>query len=172
MSSVVSKSRKLTKPFRNGGGVWLYASVLIAALVMVPMVALIWQAAQGSDGLWSHLLAYVLPHALGQSAILMAGVGVLVAAIGTASAWLVTAYEFRGRRFLEWALLLPLAVPTYIVAYAYLDLLHPLGPVQSALRDLLGYDSPRQFRLPAIRSMPGAIILLSLVLYPYVYLPT
>lgn len=172
MSSVVSKSRKLTKPFRNGGGVWLYASVLIAALVMVPMVALIWQAAQGSDGLWSHLLAYVLPHALGQSAILMAGVGVLVAAIGTASAWLVTAYEFRGRRFLEWALLLPLAVPTYIVAYAYLDLLHPLGPVQSALRDLLGYDSPRQFRLPDIRSMPGAIILLSLVLYPYVYLPT
>ncbi|NHF74338.1 ABC transporter permease [Paracoccus xiamenensis] len=154
------------------GAGWVVASAVIAALVLAPVGALIWQAAQGSEGLWQHLAAYVLPHALGQTAMLMGGVGLLVVLIGTGTAWLVTAYDFPGRRVLEWALLLPLAVPTYIVAYAYLDLLHPLGPVQSLVRDLLGYDSPREFRLPDIRSMTGAILLLGLVLYPYVYLPT
>lgn len=156
---------------RPRGGAWILASVLIAALTLVPILALGWQAAQGSDGLWSHLSRHVLPHALGQTLILMAGVGFLTAAIGTGIAWLVTAYDFPGRRSLEWALLLPLAVPTYIIAYAYLDMLHPLGPFQSAIRAVLGFDSPRDFRLPDIRSMTGAILLLGLVLYPYVYLP-
>lgn len=155
-----------------GAWAWIAASLLVAALVLVPVLALLWQAAQGSEGLWSHLARYVLPHALGQTAILMGGVGVLTAAIGTSAAWLVTAHDFPGRRVLEWALLLPLAVPTYIVAYAYLDLLHPLGPFQTLVRAALGHDSPRAFRLPDIRSMTGAILLLSLVLYPYVYLPT
>lgn len=155
-----------------GGGAWIAASLLVAGLVLIPVLALLWQAAQGSEGLWSHLSQHVLPHALGQTGILMGGVGVLTAVIGTSAAWLVTAYDFPGRRVLEWALLLPLAVPTYIVAYAYLDLLHPLGPFQTLVRAILGYDSPRQFRLPDIRSMSGAILLLSLVLYPYVYLPT
>ncbi|WP_229665130.1 ABC transporter permease [Paracoccus acridae] len=156
---------------RPRGGAWAMASVLIAALTLVPILALAWQAAQGSEGLWSHLSRHVLPHALGQTLILMAGVGFLTAAIGTGIAWLVTAYDFPGRRSLEWALLLPLAVPTYIIAYAYLDMLHPLGPFQSAIRAVLGFDSPRDFRLPDIRSMTGAILLLGLVLYPYVYLP-
>ena len=71
---------------------------------------------------------------------------------------------------LHWALLLPLAMPTYIVAFAYLDLLHPIGPVQGAIRWALGFDSPRQFRLPDLRSMPGAIFVLGFVLYPYVYM--
>ncbi|MBW7441669.1 iron ABC transporter permease, partial [Escherichia coli] len=81
-------------------------------------------------------------------------------------------YEFPSRRALTWALLLPLAVPTYIIAFAYLDLLHPIGPIQSAIRALLGYDSPRQFRLPDLRSIYGAIFVLGFVLYPYVYLST
>src|SRR5690606_35629346 len=96
----------------------------------------------------------------------------LAVAIGTGAAWLVTAYDFPGRAVMAWALLLPLAVPTYIVAYAYLDLLHPLGPVQGAIRALLGYDGPREFRLPDIRGLPGCIALLGLVLYPYVYIAT
>ena len=96
----------------------------------------------------------------------------LAAVLGTGAAWLVTAYDFPGRRVLDWALLLPLAVPTYIVAYAYLDLLHPVGPVQTAIRALLGIDSPRDFRLPDIRSMTGCVLLLGFVLYPYVYLTT
>lgn len=104
--------------------------------------------------------------------VLLAGVGLLTGALGTALAWLVTAYDFRGRAIVDWALLLPLAVPTYIVAYAYLDILHPVGPVQTAIRALLGIDSPRDFRLPDIRSMTGCVALLSVVLYPYVYLAT
>lgn len=156
---------------RLRGGFWVWASLLIAALVLVPVLALGWQAAQGSEGLWSHLARHVLPHALGQTAMLMAGVGCLTAVIGITVAWLVTAYDFPGRRMLEWALLLPLAVPTYIIAYVYLDMLHPLGPFQSLVRAVLGFDSPRDFRLPDIRSMTGAILLLGLVLYPYVYLP-
>ncbi|WP_043175071.1 ABC transporter permease, partial [Burkholderia ambifaria] len=121
---------------------------------------------------WKHLGAFVLPQALANTLLLLAGVGAIVTVVGTGCAWLVTAYDFPGRRILTWALLLPLAVPTYIVAFAYLDLLHPIGPVQGAIRWLLGFDSPRQFRLPDLRSLPGAIFVLGFVLYPYVYLST
>src|SRR5690606_8460844 len=133
---------------------------------------LIWMATGGDFAHWSHLTQHVLPVALRNTALLLLGVGVLVACLGTGSAWLVTAYDFPTRRILLWALLLPLAVPTYIIAFAYLDILHPLGPVQGLLRDILGYDSPRQFRLPDLRALPGAIVLLGFVLYPYVYLST
>jgi iron(III) transport system permease protein len=152
-------------------GPWLSASGVITLLVLAPIASLAITASQGSADLWQHLFAYVLPTATRDSLVLLTGVGVVAAAIGTASAWLVTAYDFPGRRVFNWALLLPLAVPTYIVAYAYLDVLHPVGPVQDLIRAVLGYDSPRQFRLPDIRSMPGCILLLGLVLYPYVYLP-
>ena len=111
-------------------------------------------------------MRYVLPDAAANTAWLLGGVGLLVLIVGTGCAWLVTAYEFPGRRWLHWALLLPLAMPAYIVAFAYLDLLHPIGPVQGALRWLLGYDSPRQWRLPDLRSMGGAIFVLGFTLYP------
>lgn len=151
---------------------WQGAAIMIALAMLAPLLALAWSALQGSNGLWSHLLAHVLPQATRNTLLLLAGVGVLVALLGTGSAWLVTAYDFPGRRLLSWALLLPLAVPTYIVAYAYLDLLHPLGPIQTGLRGLLGIDSPRDFRLPDVRSLAGCIVLLGFVLYPYVYLST
>lgn len=151
---------------------WQVAATLVALAMLGPLLALAWTAAQGSAGLWSHIGVHVLPHALRTTVALLAGVGVLVALLGTGSAWLVSAYDFPGRRLLSWALLLPLAVPTYIVAYAYLDLLHPLGPVQGTLRALLGLQGPRDLRLPDIRSLAGAIVLLGFVLYPYVYLST
>ena len=151
---------------------WQVAAAAVAAAVCAPLVALGIAASRGSPDLWGHLFAFVLPSAIGESLLLLAGVAVVAGVLGTGTAWLVTAYDFPGRRTLDWALLLPLAVPTYIVAYAYLDLLHPVGPIQTALRALLGIDSPRDFRLPDIRSMPGAILLLGCVLYPYVFLPT
>lgn len=157
--------------FPKSGSGWQLIAVLIALLVMLPVLALIAFAMQGSPGLWPHLFRNVLASALGQTVILLSGVGLIVASIGTVTAWLIAGFDFPGRRILGWALLLPLAVPTYIIAYAYLDILHPIGPVQSLLRDLLGYDSPRDFRLPDIRSMTGCILLLGFVLYPYVYLP-
>jgi iron(III) transport system permease protein len=151
---------------------WLLAAGIPAALVAAPLFALGIAAFPVSPDLWSHLIDYVIPVAVRDTLVLLVGVGALTAVIGTGTAWLVTAYSFPGRGVLTWALLLPLAVPTYIVAYAYLDLLHPIGPVQTALRAVLGIDSPRDFRLPDIRSMAGCIVLLGFVLYPYVYLTT
>ena len=154
------------------GPVTLACALAIALCVLTPVLNLLWTAGAGSFEHWGHLARYVLPQALQNTLALLAGVGVLVVAIGSASAWLVTAYEFPSRKVLTWALLLPLAVPTYIIAFAYLDLLHPIGPIQTTLRTLLGYDSPRQFRLGDLRSLWGAIFLLGMVLYPYVYLST
>ncbi|MEQ2049715.1 iron ABC transporter permease [Burkholderia multivorans] len=153
-------------------GVWTFAALAIAAAVAAPLAALVAAAFDADLAHWRHLAAFVLPQALANTLLLLAGVGAIVSIVGTGCAWLVTAYDFPGRRTLTWALLLPLAVPTYIVAFAYLDLLHPIGPVQSAIRWLLGFDSPRQFRLPDLRSLPGAVFVLGFVLYPYVYLST
>ena len=150
---------------------WLALSFVIAIIVAAPVLVLAWHAL-GSVEHWAHLFSYVLPTAFKNTLLLLTGVGILVTSLGVGAAWLITAYQFPGRRILSWALLLPLAVPTYIVAFAYLDILHPIGPVQGLIRDLLGYDSPRQFRLPDLRSLGGAIFLLGFVLYPYVYLST
>src|SRR5687767_7296270 len=139
----------------SGAGAWLGTSGIVSVLVLTPLVTLGVAAAGGSSSLWRDLVAYVLPVAARDTLILLAGVGSLSAAIGTATAWLVTAHDFPGRRVVDWALLLPLAVPTYIVAYAYLDILHPVGPVQTLIRAMLGIDSPRGLRLPDIRSMAG-----------------
>ena len=161
---------RVVRPPRAASRAWPAASGLVALLVVAPLAALALTATRGSEGLWQHLLTYVLPVAARDTLILLIGVGLLTATVGTGTAWLVAAYDFPGRRSLEWALLLPLAVPTYIIAYAYLDILHPVGPVQTMIRDVLGYGSAREFRLPDIRSMAGCIVLLGFVLYPYVYL--
>jgi iron(III) transport system permease protein len=162
-------ARRLARP----GVGWLAALAAIALAVLAPVAAL---AVAAVGGLGRPLAApprLRAPAAMRTRLVLLAGVGLLAVALRhDGSAWLVTAYDFPGRRVLDWALLLPLAVPTYIIAYAYLDILHPVGPVQTALRALLGIDSPRDFRLPDIRSMTGCIVLLGFVLYPYVYLTT
>jgi len=163
----------LFRPRRCGGACrWFATSALITALVALPIIALTVIAASGTLDSWNHLINNVLPSALPATATLLAGVGVVVMVLGTGTAWLVAAYDFPGRKVLDWALLMPLAVPTYVVAFAYLDILHPIGPVQSTLRAILGIANPRDLWLPDIRSMPGAILLLGLVLYPYVYLTT
>ena len=155
----------------GGGRAWTIAAWIVAALVLAPVVSLVAIAARGSGDLWPHLAAYVLPNAVRETALLLAGVGILVIVIGVGTAWLVATCRFPARGLFDWALLLPLAVPTYIVAFAYLDILHPLGPVQSWLRAILGIASPRDFSLPDIRSLWGASVLLGFVLYPYAYLP-
>ncbi|KWD81921.1 ABC transporter permease [Burkholderia ubonensis] len=168
----LAPARRLRRTPDLKGGVWLAAALAIAAAVAAPLATLVGAAFDADLAHWRHLAEFVLPQALANTLLLLAGVGAIVTLVGTGCAWLVTAYDFPGRRALTWALLLPLAVPTYIVAFAYLDLLHPIGPVQGAIRWLLGFDSPRQFRLPDLRSLPGAIFVLGFVLYPYVYLST
>jgi iron(III) transport system permease protein len=152
------------------GVVWQGGAWLVALGVLAPVLSLAWLALGADWAHWQNLLRHVLPDAAANTALLLAGVGTVVLVVGTGCAWLVTACDFPGRRWLLWALLLPLAMPAYIVAFAYLDLLHPIGPVQGALRWLLGYDSPRQWRLPDLRSMGGAIFVLGFTLYPYVYM--
>lgn len=172
MSPAGGRPAAVLRPARDRSDLaWLIASGAVAAGVLAPIGGLAWYASKGSGDLWPHLAGSILPAALQTTALLLAGVGLLVSVMGVGLAWLVAMYRFPGRRFFEWALLLPLAVPTYIVAYAYLDVLHPVGPVQSTIRAVLGIQNPRDLWFPEIRSLPGAILLLGFVLYPYVYLP-
>ncbi len=143
----------------------------IVALVLLPIAALVFTAAQSSGDLWPHILRNVLPVAITDTALLAIGVGLIAGTIGTGTAWLVAVCRFPGRGVFEWALLLPLAIPTYIQAYVYVDAIHPLGPIPTAIRAALGMTSPRDLWLPEVRNLPGCIVLLGLVLYPYVYLP-
>jgi iron(III) transport system permease protein len=145
-------------------------AVGIAVLAIAPLLNLTRIALQGDADIWPHLAAYVIPDALRQTALLLSGVAVLTATIGIGTAWLVTTFEFPGRSVFAWLLPLPLAIPTYIVAYVYVDILGGVGPVQSALRALVGWRSPAEYWFPDVRSIPGAIFVMSLVLYPYVYL--
>ncbi len=149
---------------------WAVTAFAVAAFVLLPVATIALIAFADTGTLWSHVLVHVLPQSAWNTLLLLTGTGIVAVAVGTGAAWLVSAYDFRGRGVVEWALLLPLAVPTYIMAYAYLDILSPLGPVQGAIRWVLGFDSPRQFRLPDIRSMWAAVLIFGSVLYPYVYL--
>lgn len=148
---------------------WAAAALGVAALVLLPVASVLWLALGPSEGLWAHLWATALPRYLGNTLLLMAGVGALTALVGTGAAWLVTLHDFPGRRWLAWALLLPIAVPAYVGAYALTDLLEYAGPVQTGLRGLMGWESPRDYWFPDIRSPWAAILVLSGALYPYVY---
>ncbi len=150
---------------------WSALAVLIAALVLLPVASVLWIALTGGSGdIWPHLLSTTLPRYVSNTLVLMAGVGVLTAAVGTGAAWLVTMYRFPGRGWLQWALLLPLAVPAYVGAYALVDFLEYAGPVQRGLRLLFGWETARDYWFPQIRTRGAAILVLSGALYPYVYL--
>jgi iron(III) transport system permease protein len=144
--------------------------VAAAALAVAPLVSLIVLAFGDTGDLWAHLARYVIPPALMQTALLLAGVAAITTIVGAGTAWTVTTFAFPGRDALTWLLPLPLAIPTYIVAYVYVDILDALGPVQSTLRAIFGWRSAADYRFPNIRSLGGAILLFSFVLYPYVYL--
>lgn len=146
-------------------------SVLTALFILTPVISIVVIAAQPVSDLWPHLVRYVLPTALRDTALLLAGVGLLAALLGVGSAWIVSTYEFTGRTVLLWLLPLPLAIPTYISAYVYVDIFEPLGLVHQSLM----YWLPARDALtlmPSVRSLPGAIAVIGLVLYPYVYLST
>ena len=149
---------------------WSTGAVLIALVVLAPILAVIGIALFPTDNIWPHLMSTTLPRYLRNTLILMGSVGLLAAMVGTGAAWIIARYRFPGSRWLEWLLLLPLAVPGYVGAYALVDLLEYAGPVQTGLRGLMGWQSARDYWFPEIRSMGAAIIVLSASLYPYVYL--
>ena len=149
---------------------WTLGVMTIALLITIPILVVLSSVFFGSGEVWNHLASTVLFRYITNSLWLMLGVGVGVLLIGVSTAWLVTLCRFPGHRLFEWALLLPLAVPAYLLGYVYTELLEFYGPVQSTLRALFGWTEVGDYWFPPIRSLGGAILMLSLVLYPYVYL--
>ena len=149
---------------------WTPAAIVIAALVAAPILSIGWIALTPTENIWPHLMATVLPRYLAMTLLLMLGVAVLTAAIGTGAAWLISQYRFPGRDWLAWALLFPMAIPAYVGAYALVDFLDYAGPLQSALRAGFGWASARDYWFPETRSLWAAVLVLSFALYPYVYL--
>jgi len=161
-----------------GSGVWFSArqgllpacGAALAVALSLPVLTVAATVLSPAHGEWVEFVRLVLPRYVQNTVWLLGGVGVGTLVVGVTAAWVVTAYRFPGRRLAQVVLLLPLAVPAYLVAYAYADLLQYSGPVQSALRAWLGLA--RGYPFPEIRSLGGAVFVLTFVLYPYVYLLT
>lgn len=154
------------------GQTWGITIATIALVISIPVLVVLSSLWIPQGALWDHLGSTVLPRYFQNSILLALGVGVGVSLVGVSTAWIVSVCEFPGRRWLEWALLLPLAAPAYLLAYVYTDFFEYFGPLQTLLRKIGGWDSAHEYWFPEIRSLPGAIVLFTLVLYPYVYLIT
>ena len=146
------------------------AAFVVSFLVIIPVAVLPALALFPEENIWPHLSATVLPRYLVTTLLLLSGVAIGTLVFGVTAAWLVTMCRFPGRKVISWALLLPLAMPSYIIAYVYTDLLEFAGPVQQQFRGWFGWTSARDYWFPEIRSLGGATLMMSLVLYPYVYL--
>ena len=151
---------------------WSAGAFLIALLVLMPLLAVVWIAFHPSENIWPHLISTTLPRYMRTTAVLAFGVAGLSACVGTGAAWLVTMYRFPLSKALEWLLLLPLAIPAYVGAYALVDFLEYAGPVQGGLRQIFGWQTSRDYWFPEIRSLGSAIIVLAAALTPYVFLLT
>ena len=149
---------------------WLITAAVTTAIVALPVLSVLILALFPEENIWPHLLETTLPRYLVTTLQLMAGVAFITLVIGLATAWAVTMCDFPGRKFFEWAMLLPFAVPAYVIAYVYTSLLDYAGPVQTAMRDWFGWHNAADYWFPEIRSLEGATLMIGLVLYPYVYL--
>ncbi len=168
MGAVAGSPRRFRSASTPDG--WAWVTLAVAALAAAPIFSVIWTAVTPTLDIWSHLVSTVLPVYVWNSFLLAFGVALGTAVIGVATSWLVTMCRFPGSHAFEWLLLLPLAMPAYVVAYVYTDLLEYAGVVQGFLRAMFGWTSARDYWFPEIRSLGGAVALFALVLYPYVYL--
>lgn len=148
---------------------WTLGALCAAALLLLPSLVVLASLAAPPSENWAHLASTVMPAYVANTLKLMALVAIMTGIVGVGTAWLTVTTRFPLHSVASWALVLPLATPAYIVAYVYTDLLAFAGPVQSALRGLTGWEAG-DYYFPAVRSLPGAALMLSLVLYPYVYL--
>lgn len=149
--------------------IWAIVAVMAALLVAAPILAILVNLGQPATTVWQHLAATVLPEMLRNTVVLVIGVGLGSAVIGTGCAWLVTMTDFAGRRWLSWALFLPLAMPSYVTAFVYGDLLQYAGPVQSGLRAMFGWGRD-DYWFPDVLSLSGAVFLLVFAFFPYVFM--
>ncbi len=145
------------------------ASGAVALAIALPLAVVVLNLFVPRAEIWAHLAATVLPDYLWNTLLLASGVGAGVTVVGVSCAWLTSMCQFPGRRGFEWALILPIAMPAYVMAYVYTDFLQFSGPLQTALREWTGWRAG-DYVLPDIRSLGGAIFVLVAVLYPYVYL--
>src|SRR5215831_2444629 len=146
-----------------------WASLALALILAIPLASVVFSVFSGPTPTFVHLAETVLDEYVANTLTLGVLVVVGVLLVGVPAAWLVACCEFRGRRVLEAALVLPLAAPAYVLAYSYADFLSAFGPAQTWLRDVTGWDVG-DYWFPDVRSLPGAALMLILVLYPYVYL--
>lgn len=151
------------------GVVWLVFASLVALVIAAPVFAILVNLTRPAPDVWQHLISTVLPEMMLNTVLLMVGVGLGAMAVGTGCAWLVTMTEFPGRRLLSWALFLPLAMPAYVSAFIYSDLLQFAGPVQTTLRQLFGWQRG-DYWFPDFMSLQGAIALFIFSFYPYVFM--
>jgi len=159
-------SHPIKRPFDG----WSFGALIVAALVLLPLMSVAFMALMPSSSDWGHLWATTMPRYLGNSLTLMISVGLFSVIIGTGTAWLVVFRAFPGRSVLQYALMMPLAIPSYIAAYALVDFLEYAGPLQAGLRAMFGWETARDYMFPEIRSKWAAVTVMSLSLYPYVYL--
>ncbi len=143
--------------------------ISVALLLLVPLLSVGSSVFVADQGAWAHIRSTILSGLVANSLMLAIGVAIGVAVIGTYTAWLTANHEFPGRKLLEWTLILPLAMPAYVMAYTYTDVLQYAGPTQSFLRDSFGWQGKQDYWFPEIRSLGGASAMLTLALYPYVY---
>lgn len=156
--------------WRLGERTWQVFAVLIALLLALPVLAVLGAIFIPTGDVWAHLVDTVLGDYVFNSLALILGVGIGTLVMGIGGAWLVSACKFPGRPIFGWALFLPMAVPAYVIAYTYAGFLDYAGPVQSGLREVFGWTSRRDYWFPPIRSLGGAIVTMTMVLYPYVYM--
>ncbi len=149
---------------------WYFTLISVAILISIPILTVALSLFGDNREIWQHLVETVLSAYIINSLVLMGGVTVGILIIGVGCAWLVTMTDFWGVRWLECLLLMPLAAPAYLLAYAYTNLLSYFGPIQIWLRNIFNWQSFNDYWFPELRGMPGAIAMLILVLYPYVYL--
>ncbi|MEO0490336.1 MAG: iron ABC transporter permease [Cyanobacteria bacterium J06659_2] len=170
--NIDSQFRGIDPNFKPVSPGWTSAVLAVVALVSLPVLVVFSSVFSDSGEIWQHLAETVLPTYLLNSLWLMLGVSVGVLGIGVGTAWLVTLCRFPGSRIFEWALLLPLAAPAYLLAYSYADVLDYFGWVQTALRAVAGWERATDYWFPNVRSLWGAVAMFSFTLYPYVYMLT
>ena len=171
VAALPSVAQFFSSPFGARRLSWMAVLAMgVGAAVLLPILAVVGQLfLEGTSDTWAHLASTVLPEYLWSTFWLCLGVALGTASMGVGAAWLVTRHDFPGRAAMEWALVLPLAVPAYVMAYTYTDLLQFVGPVQTALREAFGWRRG-DYWFPDVRSLGGAVLLFSFVLYPYVYM--
>ena len=165
-TSIDAPAKKIRRPARSLS----WGAGAIAAVVAVPVLAIFWIALSGGDETWRHVMVNVVPRATGRTVMLLLLTGVATSLFGILTAWLIASFDFPFRRLLSAILVLPLAIPSYLAAYAFGEFFDFTGPVQTGYRALFGFQTSREYWFPDIRSLGGAVLVLGSVLYPYVYL--